>query len=125
MRISEIHVYQKDLAVVDGPYTMSTMTLHSIDTTIIKMVSDTGLIGWGEVAPIGPLYQPQHALGARAAIAEMAPALIGQSCLTPLLLRRHDLSPFQREMGSLRKRGRLLAGSEMARELSLLFERRR
>ena len=89
MRISEIHVYQKDLPVVGGPYTMSTMTLHEIDTTIIKMISDTGLIGWGEVAPIGPLYQPQHALGARAAIAEMAPALIGQSCLTPLLLRRH------------------------------------
>ena len=89
MRISEIHVYQKDLPVVGGPYTMSTMTLHEIDTTIIKMVSDNGLIGWGEVAPIGPLYQPQHALGARAAIAEMAPALIGRSCQTPLLLRRH------------------------------------
>ena len=89
MRISEIHVYQKDLPVVDGPYTMSTMTLHSIDTTILKLVSDSGLVGWGEVAPIGPLYQPQHALGARAAIAEMAPALIGQSCLHPLLLRRH------------------------------------
>ena len=89
MRISEIHVYQKDLPVVDGPYTMSTMTLHSIDTTIIKLVSDSGLVGWGEVAPIGPLYQPQHALGARAALAQMAPGLIGQSCLTPLLLRRH------------------------------------
>ena len=89
MRISEIHVYQKDLPVVDGPYTMSTMTLHSIDTTIVKLVADNGLVGWGEVAPIGPLYQPQHALGARAAIAEMAPGLIGQSLLTPLLLRRH------------------------------------
>lgn len=88
MRIREIHVYQKDLPVVGGPYTMSTMTLHSIDTTIIKMVSDRGLVGWGEVAPIGPLYQPQHALGARAAIAEIAPGLIGQSCLHPLLLRR-------------------------------------
>ena len=89
MRISEIHVYQKNLPVVDGPYTMSTMTLHAIDTTIIKMITDSGIVGWGEVAPIGPLYQPQHALGARAAIAEMAPGLIGQDCLTPLLLRRH------------------------------------
>lgn len=88
MRISEIHVYQKDLPVVDGPYTMSTMTLHSIDTTILKLVSDSGIVGWGEIAPIGPLYQPQHALGARAALAEMAPGLIGQSCLSPLLLRR-------------------------------------
>ena len=89
MRISEIHVYRKDLPVVDGPYTMSTMTLHSIDTTIVKMVSDSGLVGWGEVAPLGPLYQPQHAHGARAAIAEMAPGLVGQSCLHPLQLRRH------------------------------------
>ena len=88
MRIAEIHVYQKDLPIVDGPYTMSTMTLYNIDTTIIKLMTDTGIVGWGEVAPIGPLYQPQHAKGARAAIDEMAPALIGQSCLQPLLLMR-------------------------------------
>lgn len=88
MRISEIHVYQKNLPVVGGPYTMSTMTIHAVDTTIIKMVADSGLVGWGEAAPIGPLYQPQHALGARAAIAEIAPSLIGESCLSPLLFRR-------------------------------------
>lgn len=83
MRISEIHVYQKHLPIVGGPYTMSRSTLHSIDTTIVKLVSDTGLVGWGEVAPIGPIYQPQHALGARAAICEIAPALIGRPALTP------------------------------------------
>ena len=88
MRISEIHVYQKNLPIVDGPYTMSTMTLYDVDTTIVKLVTDSGIVGWGEVAPIGPLYQPQHALGARAAIAEMAPGLIGHSCLTPLLFLR-------------------------------------
>jgi len=89
MRISELHIYQKDLPVIGGPYTMSRITLHSVDTTIVKMVSDSGLVGWGEVAPIGAVYQPQHALGARAAIAELAPNLIGQSALAPLLLRRH------------------------------------
>ena len=88
MRISEIHVYQKQLPIIGGPYTMSRITLHSIDSTIVKLVSDTGLVGWGEVAPLGSVYQPQHALGARAAIYEMAPALIGQSALAPLLLRR-------------------------------------
>jgi L-alanine-DL-glutamate epimerase-like enolase superfamily enzyme len=88
MRISEIHVYQKNLPVVGGPYTMSRVTLDSIDATIVKLVSENGLIGWGEVAPLGPVYQPQHALGARAAIAELAPNLIGRSALTPLLLRR-------------------------------------
>ncbi len=88
MKISEIHVYQKDLHIVGGPYTMSTMTLDVIDTTIVKVVSNSGLIGWGEVAPLGPNYQPQHALGARAAIAQIAPGLIGCSCLDHLLLRR-------------------------------------
>ena len=47
MRISELHVYQKELPVIGGPYTMSRVTLNSVDTTIIKLVSDTGLVGWG------------------------------------------------------------------------------
>lgn len=88
MRIAEIHVFQKDLPIIGGPYTMSHSLLHAIDTTIVKMVSDTGIVGWGEVAPIGPVYQPQHGLGARAAIAEMAPGLIGADALSPLLFRR-------------------------------------
>ncbi|NND82211.1 MAG: mandelate racemase/muconate lactonizing enzyme family protein [Gammaproteobacteria bacterium] len=93
MRISEIHVYQKALPIVGGPYVMSSITLESIDTTIVKVVSDSGVIGWGEVAPLGAAYQPAHALGARAAIAELAPALIGESALSPLpLMRRmHEL----------------------------------
>lgn len=89
MRISELHVYRKDLPIIGGPYTMSRIILDSVETTIVKLVSDSGLIGWGEAAPIGPVYQPQHALGARAALAELAPSLIGQSALTPLLLRRY------------------------------------
>ena len=89
MKIAEIHIYQKDQAIVDGPYVMSTMSLTSIDATIVKVVSDTGLIGWGEVSPLGPVYQPQHALGARAALCHLAPTLIGRECLQPLLLQRH------------------------------------
>ncbi|MEM7173515.1 MAG: mandelate racemase/muconate lactonizing enzyme family protein [Pseudomonadota bacterium] len=88
MRIAEIHLYYKDLPIVGGPYTMSLSTLWSVDTTIVKMVADDGTVGWGEVAPVGPVYQPQHALGARAALSEMAPGLIGQSVSEPLLLRR-------------------------------------
>jgi len=89
MRISELHIYQKDLPIVGGPYTMSRISLDSVDTTIVKLVADNGLVGWGEAAPVGPVYQPQHALGARAAVAELAPNLIGQPALAPLLLRRH------------------------------------
>ena len=88
MRIAEAHIYQKDLPVVGGPYTMARTKVDALDSTIVKLVSDTGLVGWGETCPVGPVYQPQHALGARAALEQMAPGLIGEPALTPLLLRR-------------------------------------
>jgi L-alanine-DL-glutamate epimerase-like enolase superfamily enzyme len=88
MRISELHVFQKNLPVVGGPYSWSNSVLESVDTTILKIVSDTGLVGWGETAPLGAAYQPQHALGARAAMSEMGKELVGESLMAPLLLRR-------------------------------------
>lgn len=87
MRISEIHVYQKDLPLKQ-PYTMAGTVLQSLDSTIVKLVCENGLVGWGETCPVGTAYQPEHALGARAALTQIAPALIGESALTPLLLRR-------------------------------------
>ncbi len=77
MRITNIRVYQHDLVVAGGLYEMSTSEVASLDTTVVVIETDTGLLGFGETCPLGPTYQPQHALGARAAIAEVAPALIG------------------------------------------------
>ncbi len=88
MRIAEIHIYQKNLPVIGGPYTMARTKVDALDSTIVKIVSDSGLAGFGETCPVGPVYQPQHALGARAALEQMAPGLIGEPVLTPLLLRR-------------------------------------
>ncbi len=83
MKLTEIHVYQIDLPVRDGPYTMSGIEVHELDSTVVRIVTSTGLQGYGEVCPVGPVYQPEHALGARAALAQMAPSLIG---LNPLNL---------------------------------------
>lgn len=88
MKITEIHVYAHALPVRNGPYTMANAEVWSLDTTLVKIVCDNGLIGWGETCPVGPTYQPQHAKGARAALAEMAPGLIGADPLQPVLLRR-------------------------------------
>ncbi|MGI9492444.1 MAG: mandelate racemase/muconate lactonizing enzyme family protein [Geminicoccaceae bacterium] len=88
MRIAEIHIYQKDLPVVGGPYTMARTQVEALDSTIVRLVSDSGLSGFGETCPVGPIYQPQHALGARAALEQMAPDLIGEPALHPLPLRR-------------------------------------
>jgi len=81
MKISEIHIYQVDLPVKNGPYTMANAEVYKLDSTLVKIVTDKGLVGWGETCPVGPTYQPQHALGARAALKEMSSGLIGESVL--------------------------------------------
>lgn len=87
MKIAEIHIYQHDLPVKNGPYTMANAQVWALDTTLVKLVSDTGLIGWGETCPVGPTYAESHAGGARAALAQMAPGLIGAE-VAPLTLHR-------------------------------------
>ncbi len=88
MRIAEIHVYQHDLPVAGAAYRMSHSAVSVLDSTIVEVVTDTGLHGWGETCPVGPVYAPEHATGARAAVSQMAPALIGadprriESCRT-------------------------------------------
>ena len=77
MKIREIHIYQHNLPVRNGPYTMANAEVWALDSTLVKLVADNGLIGWGETCPVGPTYAQSHALGARAALSEMAPGMIG------------------------------------------------
>jgi 4-hydroxyproline betaine 2-epimerase len=88
MKIKEIHLYSHTLPVKNGPYRIASSTVHSLDTTLVKVVADNGLFGWGETCPVGPTYQPQHSKGAVAAFEEMAQGLIGANPLQPLQLRR-------------------------------------
>lgn len=82
MRISEVHVYQKNLPVKGGSYrTARSGDLPLLDATIVELVTDTGVRGYGETVPLGSTYQPQHPAGARAAIAQVAPRLIGENPL--------------------------------------------
>lgn len=87
MKIAELHIYSHELPVKDGPYTMANAQVWSLNTTLVKLVTDTGLIGWGETCPVGPTYAESHASGARAALTEMAPGLIGTEVL-PLPVHR-------------------------------------
>ena len=48
-----------------------------LDSTVVRLTTDEGLVGWGEVCPLGPAYLPAYAQGARAALRELAPTLIG------------------------------------------------
>ena len=78
MKIVEIAVWSHPLPVVGGTYRIASSEVDVLDTTLVRMTADDGTVGWGESCPVGPTYQPHHAGGARAALAEMCPRLIGQ-----------------------------------------------
>tara|TARA_B100001175_G_scaffold159095_1_gene134814 strand:+ start:300 stop:1403 length:1104 start_codon:yes stop_codon:yes gene_type:complete len=87
MKIKEIHIYQHDLKVENGPYTMANASVWSLKSTLVKLITNTGLVGWGETCPVGPTYAESHAKGARAALEEISPSLIGEDIL-PLNIQR-------------------------------------
>ena len=88
MRIAEVHVYSHDLPVHDGPYRLALAEVWALKTTLVKLVADNGLVGWGETCPVGPTYAESHAAGAVAAISEMGPGLLGAEVLPVPLHRR-------------------------------------
>ena len=47
------------------------------DSTIVGVETDAGLVGYGEVCPLGPFYLPAYAEGVRAGLRELAPHLLG------------------------------------------------
>jgi L-alanine-DL-glutamate epimerase-like enolase superfamily enzyme len=88
MRISEVHIYKIDLPIAGRTYKMANAEVSALDSTLVRLVDDGGTEGWGETCPVGPTYQPHHAAGARAALLEIAPGLIGVRADQPTLLRR-------------------------------------
>ncbi|ART70790.1 mandelate racemase [Mycobacterium dioxanotrophicus] len=88
MKITEIAIYAYDLPVNNGPYRMSHGEVFSLDTTLVRITTDTGLVGWGEACPVGPVYEQHHAAGDRAALAGMAQGLLGQDPTNLVRLHR-------------------------------------
>ena len=79
MKIKRISVFQVDLPLHEGSYKWSGGKSVSVfDSTIVRVETDAGVTGHGEVCPLGPFYLPSYAAGARAGIAELAPHLLGQ-----------------------------------------------
>lgn len=78
-KIKRIACYKVVVPIKDGTYSMSGgRDLDAFDTTIVRIDSDDGLTGWGEVTPLGATYLPSYAEGARTGVRELAPSLIGE-----------------------------------------------
>jgi len=82
MKITKITIYQVDL-LLNKPYWLSggRLKFEKLDSTIVAIETDTGIIGWGEGCPWGVTYLPAFGGGIRAGMAELAPALLGQNPL--------------------------------------------
>ena len=79
MKITCIAVYQVDLPLHEGSYNWSGgKSVEVFDSTIVRVETDEGVTGLGEVCPLGPFYLPAYATGARAGIAELGQHLIGK-----------------------------------------------
>lgn len=79
MRIREIRVHAVELPLLEGRYTWSDgRGVERLDSTVVAVATDDGLVGHGEVCPLGPAYLPASAAGARTGLGEVGPALLGQ-----------------------------------------------
>lgn len=78
MKIIRIFAHRVELPLKEGSYKWSGgKSISVFDSTIIGVETDTGLVGYGEVCPLGPFYLPAYAEGVRAGVRELGPHLIG------------------------------------------------
>ncbi len=78
MKISEIAVFQVPYSLQDHRYSWSNdHFITNIVSTVVRVTTDEGLRGYGEVCPLGSAYMDAFAGGVPAAINEIAPALRG------------------------------------------------
>jgi len=79
MKIKQIEIYGHQLTYAHGEYVMSggRAATHQ-ESTLARIITDNGLEGWGETATLAGTYLPTFYGSTRAALAELAPQLIGQ-----------------------------------------------
>lgn len=79
MKITRILAYRVELPLHETTYKWSGgKSVTIFDSTIVRVETDAGLIGYGEVCPLGPFYLPAYANGVRAGLRELGPHVLGQ-----------------------------------------------
>ncbi len=73
-------LWSVDLTSHETYYMAEGKTCATVTTHVLRLETDTGLKGWGEVCPI-PHYLPAFAGGIPSAVTEMAPQILGISPL--------------------------------------------
>ena len=78
MKITRLSAYRVELPLHETSYKWSGgKSVTVFDSTIVRVETDAGVIGHGEVCPLGPFYLPAYADGVRAGLRELGPHLLG------------------------------------------------
>ena len=89
MKITRILAYRVELPLHETTYKWSGgKSVTIFDSTVVRVETDAGITGTGEVCPLGPFYLPSYADGVRAGLRELGPHLIGDDPLEPGKLNR-------------------------------------
>jgi L-alanine-DL-glutamate epimerase-like enolase superfamily enzyme len=89
MKIRRISAYRVELPLHEGSYRWSGGKAVTVfDSTIVRLDTDDGVAGYGEVCPLGPFYLPAYAGGVRAGLVELGPHLLGADPRELLKLQR-------------------------------------
>ena len=90
MKLTRISLWHVPLTSHETYYMAGGKTCDTTTSVILRLDTDTGLSGWGEVCPI-PHYLPAYANGVAPAVEEMAPLLLGADPVGPeALMERLD-----------------------------------
>jgi L-alanine-DL-glutamate epimerase-like enolase superfamily enzyme len=82
--IERIDVFGYDLTYVHGRYVMSSdRVIDQLESTVVRVTTREGVTGFGEACPLGPTYLEGFAGGARAALQELGPAVLGADVTAP------------------------------------------
>lgn len=78
MKITRILGYRVELPLHETTYNWSGgKSVTVFDSMIVRVETDAGIAGHGEVCPLGPSYLPAYASGVRAGLKELGPHLLG------------------------------------------------
>ena len=118
--IDRVDIHGYDLTYAHGDYVMSSgRVVNVLPSTVVRVRTRGGLEGFGEACPLGSTYLPGFAEGARAALRELAPALIGVDAANLAAVNeRMDAHPARPRVREERARRRLLGHPRDARRAS-------
>ncbi|MEL7097546.1 MAG: mandelate racemase/muconate lactonizing enzyme family protein [Pseudomonadota bacterium] len=90
MKITSLTLWLVPLTSHEAYHMAGGKSCETVETAVLRVETDAGLTGWGEVCPI-PHYLPAYASGVAPALSELAPVLIGADPRGPeALMARAD-----------------------------------